>query len=205
MRFFVPKAVVIDRAPRQTPHIALTIDDGPDALCEQILAALKKAEIPATFFCVGHKLQGAPDCARAILAAGHEIQNHTYSHGHALAFASSTVNADDLRKARTIISAMTSPPRYFRAVAGMVSPPIVDAAKSVGLSIVHWSATARDGGPIHVSAQTALKRLERGLIPGGILVLHDRAGQSAAEVIPLLAARAQARGLRFLRLSELLT
>ena len=95
--------------------------------------------------------------------------------------------------------------RYARAVAGIVSPPVGRAAKSLGMRLVHWTATARDGGPVRVSVGRALKRLRPGLVPGGILVIHDRPGQPAAALIGPLVAEAKARGLSFVTLSELLS
>lgn len=63
------------------PRIALTFDDGPvPGTTEQLLAILAKADIKATFFVTGRELSESPDLGRAIVEAGHQLGNHTWSH-----------------------------------------------------------------------------------------------------------------------------
>src|SRR5215472_7493710 len=60
-------------------QIALTYDDGPnDPHTLRLLDVLARHEAKATFFLIGKYVRQRPDIARAILAAGHEIGNHTY-------------------------------------------------------------------------------------------------------------------------------
>ncbi|MFI7642144.1 bifunctional polysaccharide deacetylase/glycosyltransferase family 2 protein [Nonomuraea sp. NPDC049400] len=67
------------RLPSRT--IALTFDDGPDpAWTPQVLDMLKRYGAKATFFTVGSKVAKYPELARRIVAEGHELGNHTYSH-----------------------------------------------------------------------------------------------------------------------------
>jgi cellulose synthase/poly-beta-1,6-N-acetylglucosamine synthase-like glycosyltransferase/peptidoglycan/xylan/chitin deacetylase (PgdA/CDA1 family) len=61
--------------------IALTFDDGPDPTwTPQVLDTLKKYGAKATFFTVGSKVAKYPELAQRIVAEGHELGNHTYSH-----------------------------------------------------------------------------------------------------------------------------
>ncbi|GAA2284465.1 glycosyltransferase [Nonomuraea roseoviolacea subsp. roseoviolacea] len=61
--------------------IALTFDDGPDpAWTPRVLDVLKKHGAKATFFTVGSKVAQYPELARRIVAEGHELGNHTYTH-----------------------------------------------------------------------------------------------------------------------------
>ena len=62
-------------------QMALTFDDGPnDPHTLRLLDVLAKHGAKATFFLIGKYVRQRPEIARAILAAGHEIGNHTYSH-----------------------------------------------------------------------------------------------------------------------------
>ncbi len=67
-----------------SPHekkIALTFDDGPnEPYTSEILKILKDNNVHATFFMVGKNVEMYPDAARAIVAEGHAIGNHTYDH-----------------------------------------------------------------------------------------------------------------------------
>ena len=64
-----------------TPHLALTFDDGPHgSLTPRLLDALAKRKVKATFYVIGRNVESHPDIARRIVAEGHEIANHTWSH-----------------------------------------------------------------------------------------------------------------------------
>ena len=61
--------------------IALTFDDGPDPKWTPlILDALARHRVHATFFLIGSKVNEHPELTRRILAEGHEIGIHTFSH-----------------------------------------------------------------------------------------------------------------------------
>ncbi|MGY0232062.1 bifunctional polysaccharide deacetylase/glycosyltransferase family 2 protein [Longispora urticae] len=61
--------------------IALTFDDGPDPVwTPRILDALRRHGAHATFFVVGTRVNEHPGLVRRILAEGHELGVHTYTH-----------------------------------------------------------------------------------------------------------------------------
>lgn len=61
--------------------IYLTFDAGyENGYTDKILDALKKHEVPATFFLVGHYIESSPDLVKRMVEEGHQVANHTYSH-----------------------------------------------------------------------------------------------------------------------------
>jgi len=67
------------QVPRGT--IVLTFDDGPDPKwTPEVLAVLKKHDIPATFFVVGANVTRYPDIVAAIHDQGSELGVHSFSH-----------------------------------------------------------------------------------------------------------------------------
>lgn len=61
--------------------IALTFDDGPDPRwTPQILDVLRRHRAHATFFVVGARVNEHPELVRRILAEGHELGSHTFTH-----------------------------------------------------------------------------------------------------------------------------
>jgi peptidoglycan/xylan/chitin deacetylase (PgdA/CDA1 family) len=61
--------------------VLLTFDDGPNPnTTKLILNELEKHSIKSIFFCVGENLERYPEITKEILASGHEIGNHTFSH-----------------------------------------------------------------------------------------------------------------------------
>ena len=61
--------------------VALTFDDGPNPVeTPMMLDLLDRHQVKATFFMMGRSVERWPDAAREVLARGHEIGNHSYSH-----------------------------------------------------------------------------------------------------------------------------
>ncbi|MEX1058421.1 MAG: polysaccharide deacetylase family protein, partial [Natronospirillum sp.] len=64
-------------------RVYLTFDDGPDATwTPRILDALAERDAHATFFMIGQQVLARKSIARRVLAEGHEIGNHSWSHRH---------------------------------------------------------------------------------------------------------------------------
>lgn len=73
--------VLVPRVNTQEKAVALTFDDGPaPAATEEVLALLREENVKATFFVIGAELERHPGAGRALVAAGHELGNHSYSH-----------------------------------------------------------------------------------------------------------------------------
>lgn len=75
-------SVVHAEFPEGTKLIALTFDDGPDKdLTPQVLDALERNGVVATFFMLGQNVSGAdPALLQRMVDLGCEIGNHTWSH-----------------------------------------------------------------------------------------------------------------------------
>ena len=62
-------------------QVCLTFDDGPSTEhTPALLDLLAEHEVRATFFLIGSKVAEHPDVVRRIVAAGHVIANHSFSH-----------------------------------------------------------------------------------------------------------------------------
>jgi cellulose synthase/poly-beta-1,6-N-acetylglucosamine synthase-like glycosyltransferase/peptidoglycan/xylan/chitin deacetylase (PgdA/CDA1 family) len=61
--------------------MALTFDDGPDPLwTPRVLDVLRRHRAHATFFVIGSRVNEYPELTRRILAEGHELGVHTFTH-----------------------------------------------------------------------------------------------------------------------------
>jgi len=195
--------------PRDRPQVALTFDDGPHPeFTPRIARILDQHDARATFFCVGSQAERNLYLVRALVAAGHEIGNHSYSHS---AFGDLFVAARlaaDLARNQALLSSCAPPPRFYRPVVGVRNPKVHAAARHVGLSIVTWSDAARDGAwPLTLDKTRRLARRAR---PGDILALHDgtipnrtRLRESTVRALPALLELLAARGLACVTLSAL--
>ena len=61
--------------------VALTYDDGPSPpYTDQLLDVLAKHDVKATFFMIGNRIEKYPETVNRVIAEGHQIGNHSYSH-----------------------------------------------------------------------------------------------------------------------------
>ena len=84
-------------------HVALTFDDGPDpASTPQFLDLLARRDVKATFFVLGQMLVSVPDLARRMVAEGHELAVHGWSHRNHLRVPPGQVHHEMVMTARLI-------------------------------------------------------------------------------------------------------
>ena len=80
-RTFQLFGTIVSQVPVDQRVVALTFDDGPrDGVVDSLLAVLRARGARATFFVTGRQLAESRGAGAKLLAAGHELANHTYSH-----------------------------------------------------------------------------------------------------------------------------
>ena len=122
---------------------AITFDDGPSRNTPQLLDMLDQYGIPATFFLLGKQAELHPDIVRRIVAEGHEIGNHSYSHPN-LRLLSSERKDEEIRRTDAILRSLGATPLFLRPPYGAFDHNTVETAESLGLSVVLWSLDSRD-------------------------------------------------------------
>lgn len=60
--------------------VTFTFDDGPGKYTAKLLDVLKELGIRATFFVCGNAALRSPDLVKRMVAEGHEVGSHTFSH-----------------------------------------------------------------------------------------------------------------------------
>jgi peptidoglycan/xylan/chitin deacetylase (PgdA/CDA1 family) len=203
------RPILAVEAARAGDRLALTFDDGPDAEETRAVAALLEARgHRGTFFLIGKKAATQPALLTELVGRGHGLGNHSFNHSWATPFHHPRRLAAELAQAQSLMAQAGARVRWFRPPVGLLSPRVAAAARTNGLTIVGWSATARDGRAT-TTVEQAAARLIAAARPGAILVLHDaaeRGGRApiAARVLPALLDALAARGLRSVTLDELL-
>lgn len=153
-------------------EIALTFDDGPEPQTLKVLELLKEHNIKATFFCIGHKIDEHPEIFKKIIAEGHNVGNHSYSHPKNWGFLSAKTiqreleSCDKAAKSRGGVQL-----HYFRMPFGNCNPNIRKALKKTGHQPVGWSIRSFDA--LLTSEDKIFKRITKRLKPGQIILLHD--------------------------------
>ena len=198
----------IHRGATTRPAIALTFDDGPSESTPELLRVLAEYHAPATFFQCGMNVRRLPGVAREVVAAGHEVGNHTDTHPY-LHFKSRKFIYRELETAQETIQRSTGVrPRFFRAPFGVRWFGLRQAQQRLGLMGVMWTTLAMDW---KWPDSRVIPHLLRGAANGAIFCLHDGRRltrrpdigvtlRAVREILPKL----RERGFQFETISEIL-
>jgi peptidoglycan/xylan/chitin deacetylase (PgdA/CDA1 family) len=156
-----------------TGAVALTFDDGPDpAATPWLLDELDRAGARATFFCIGARVRRHPQLARAIVARGHAVENHSYAHAAWSGLWGPRRWRRDIAAAQDAIADATGvAPRFFRPPFGVRTPLLEPALAALGLHCVTWSARGYD--TVTRNGVRLYERLAPQIGAGAIVLLHD--------------------------------
>lgn len=182
--------------------VCLTFDDGPDGRnTRRILQILQDEGVRATFFIDGLACERHPELVQAMVAEGHEVANHGYSH---LA-ANEATPADyvaDVERGQQILEATVghSVPRFFRPPFGRLSARTFLGLWWRGYRFVLWSVDSGDSF-LTEADDVVTTVLEAPVAAGSIVLLHEDYARTV-EALPALIARIRARGLAFATLAS---
>ncbi|MGY3087806.1 peptidoglycan/xylan/chitin deacetylase (PgdA/CDA1 family) [Hymenobacter sp. UYAg731] len=203
--------------PAGAPLVYLTFDDGPiPDETPWVLEQLALFQAKATFFCVGENLARYPEIARAALAAGHRLGNHTHQHRSAWATARPAYLADvaacqgqidELLKstperpgpAGPLLASRSSLP-LFRPPYGRLTWPLLPALRNE-FRVVMWSVLTRDYDP-GLSPESCLRFALEAVRAGDVVVFHDsrKASPRLRFVLPRVLAHLAGQGFQFVTL-----
>jgi peptidoglycan/xylan/chitin deacetylase (PgdA/CDA1 family) len=160
------------RLPRWSKKLALSYDDGPnDPHTLRLMEVLAKHNVQATFFVIGRHAQQKPQIVRELVAAGHVIGNHTYTHPQ-LIFQSETQVRIQLSTCQSVLNdALGQAVRLFRPPYGGRRPAVLRIARELGLEPIMWSVTCYDWHP--TTAEQIEKHAVRQIRGGDVILLHD--------------------------------
>jgi peptidoglycan/xylan/chitin deacetylase (PgdA/CDA1 family) len=195
--------------------VYLTFDDSPNPSSTlDILAALDRQRIRATFFCIGSRVLQHPDLVKHILAAGHEIGNHSMHHPN-LWRVSPWRLRNEIKSCQNALQSTWPKPlkvNSFRAPYGNFRWDL-RLVKAGPKHFIKWDVAPSCEKP---DANTMAECVLKNTRPGSIIALHDglegmpqhhsdAAGKATVDCIPMIVPLLKARGLHFKVISEGIT
>jgi peptidoglycan/xylan/chitin deacetylase (PgdA/CDA1 family)/glycosyltransferase involved in cell wall biosynthesis len=189
--------------------VALTFDDGPDPTwTPRILQVLERHDVPATFFVVGASVVQHPEVTAEVVAAGHEVGVHTFTHAE-LRDLPGWRRDVEMRLTQAAIAGATGlrttimrPP--YSSIPEAIDADALDAyrrAASDGYLLVLADQDSRDWAGADAAEITAGSMPTGGA--GAVVLLHDGGGDRSetVEALDELIPRLKAQGYRFVTTS----
>ena len=182
-------------------EVALTFDDGPrDRGMPELLAALKSLDVPGTFFLVGKFAERYGPITKTIAAAGHEIENHSYTHPKLHTLWVEKIMRETERCNEVMANLTIRVPRFMRPPGGGFNLKIFYAMRRMNMRMGLWSVNTADYAG--KSAQRITDSVLRSARPGSIILMHSGV-PATVEALPAIVTELRRRGYRFVTLQDL--
>jgi len=195
-------------APSTKKQIALTFDDAPDDnFTPKVLDALKRDGVKATFFVVGNRVEANPDIMKRIVAEGHAIGNHSYTHAN-LPKLSDAEFREQILKTDEIIRQYTGYiPTIVRPPYGNISEEQIKWLKSQNKILVNWNVDSLDWK--NLNAKQVEFNVLAHVFPGSIILQHAAGGtgedlSGTIEALPNIIKKLREDGMQLVTVPDLL-
>lgn len=188
-------------------EIYLTFDNGyENGFTAQILDTLKEKQVPAAFFVTGHYLKSQPELVRRMVAEGHIVGNHSWSHPDL-----TTVSNDKLKKELNLVNeeykrvtGKEDDLRYLRPPRGIFSERTLALSAELGYHHILWSLAFVDWKVDQQKGwQYAYDNIMNQIHPGAIILLHT-VSRDNAEALAKVIDDLRLRGYQFKSLDQLI-
>jgi peptidoglycan/xylan/chitin deacetylase (PgdA/CDA1 family)/uncharacterized caspase-like protein len=186
----------------------LTFDDGPHPRhTDRILEVLGRFGAPGVFFELGENLSTlkaddtlqptrAASASRRLLAAGHVIGNHSFTHALLPKLGAAELAREIELTNRAVAGVPAAAPSLFRPPYGARNARVLAALRERGMKSVLWNVDSRDWAdpvPSSVAERVVSEAEAQGR---GIILFHDIHARTV-EALPLVLETLQSRGYRF--------
>lgn len=196
-------AVEIQHGPRDRPRVALTFHGQGDAgIVSKLLDEFDRGGVKVTVLAVGTWLAAEPVLARRVVAAGHELGNHTQHHADIKRMAAEQAYAEIDECAKRVKAITGSIGRWFRPSQTRLATPTIKAAAARAGYAACLSYDVDSLDYTDPAASAVVATTLRAVQPGSIISMHFGHLATIAAMSPLLSGLRD-RGLAPVTVSEL--
>lgn len=168
-----------------------------------ILEILKKHDIHVTFFMTGGWVESYPDDVKAILAAGHDLGNHSENHKN-MSQLSNEEKEQELMKVHEKVKTLTGYDMFlFRPPYGDYDNHVVKVAQKCGYSTIQWDVDSLDWKDYGVDSIIKTVTQHKHLGNGSIILCHNGA-KYTAQALDTLITELKAQGYEIVPVSKLI-
>jgi peptidoglycan/xylan/chitin deacetylase (PgdA/CDA1 family) len=192
-----------------------TFDDGPSKNTVEILDILKEKNAKATFFVTGQGGEEYEEVLRRMVAEGHGIGLHTYSHDYRKIYSSVENYLEDFNRIRMYVKEVTGlEPSIFRFPGGSAKSSYASEEtmreirremRRRGYLYYDWNVVSGDDKAQVTPSQTLVENILKGAEgkPRVVVLCHDDGMRtSAAETLSIVIDALREKGYAFKKITE---
>lgn len=185
-------------------HVALAFDDGPfPEHTPKLLALFAKEQVHVTFSLVASNVQAHPDMAKAILAGGHEIANHSYAHRRSKDLDDTTLEHEIVGAQKVIKEQTGFSPKWYWPPFLETNDRIRAMAAKAGIEVYSLKRVVVSEDYNRAVGAEAIKQKATTKVTDGSVILFHEWRVETREQMPVILAELRRQGCVFLTFSEL--
>ncbi|WP_026021569.1 delta-lactam-biosynthetic de-N-acetylase [Paenibacillus senegalensis] len=186
-------------------QLYLTFDNGyENGYTAKILDVLKEKQVPAVFFVTGHYVKEEPELLKRMVAEGHLIGNHSWSHPDMTTLSDAQIK-NELAKVKEEVARITGQAdmHFLRPPRGIFNEHMLAVSKQLGYTNVFWSVAYKDWDPKQQKGwKYAYDKVMSQLHPGAVILLHSVSSDNA-DALARIIDDARSQGYEFASLDPL--
>ena len=198
---------IVPRVNTSQKVVALTFDDGPTTeVTEQLLATLAEQGVHATFFVIGAELEQNLAEGKKIVAAGHELGNHSYHHDRMI-FVTPSFVAQEIEETDTVIRAAGYQGEiHFRPPFGKKLFALPYYLSKTTRKTIMWDVDPDSYPEIAADSDKIAAYVSSKVRPGSIVLLHVMypSRRESLKAVSKIIEQLKAEGYTFKTVSELM-
>lgn len=177
--------------------VYLTFDDGPSVYTEEILDILDRYGVKATFFVVGKETDSDKEALQEIVARGHTLGMHSYTHKYAELYESVDAFAQDFMRIQDYLYETTGvkstvyrfPGGSSNTVSDIDMHEFADYLDVQGVRFFDWNISSGDGGRRLLTVETLVENSTADIekFETSVILMHDSAAKTTTvEALPII-------------------
>jgi peptidoglycan-N-acetylmuramic acid deacetylase len=186
-------------------EVYLTFDNGyENGYTVKILDILKEKKVPAVFFVTGQYIKDQPDLLKRMVAEGHLIGNHSWSHPDVTQISNEKMK-QELDRVQQEVARLTGQTtmHFLRTPRGIFNERTLAYSKDLGYTNVFWSIAYKDWDTKDQKGwRYAYDKVMAQFHPGAVILLHS-VSRDNAEALGAIIDEARRQGYEFKRLDQL--
>lgn len=186
------------------PQIALTFDAAwGNEDTEQILSILEKHNVKATIFMTGGWVTSYPEDVKKILAAGHDLGNHSENHKNMSQLSTEQMKSELMEVHDRVKNLTGYEMNLFRPPYGDYSNEVIQTATSLGYYSIQWDVDSLDWKDYGVDSIVSTVCNHKHLGNGSIILCHNGA-KYTVQALDTLITTLKGKGYEFVKVSDLI-